>query len=76
MDLGTIIGILLGLGLIVGSISLGGSLMGFVNLPGLAIVFGGTIAATLIMQRLSVVIGAIKVGLNVLFNRYQAPKSL
>jgi chemotaxis protein MotA len=66
MDLATIIGIISGIGLIVFAMQLGGSLMAFVNVAGLAIVVGGTIAATLVMQRLTVVIGAIKVGLKVL----------
>ncbi|MBE9527630.1 MAG: MotA/TolQ/ExbB proton channel family protein [Proteobacteria bacterium] len=66
MDIATIAGVLLGFGLIIVSILLSGSLMAFVNIPGLAIVVGGTIAATLIMQRLSVVLGAVKVAINVL----------
>ncbi len=66
MDIATIAGILLGFGLIIFSILLSGSIMAFINIPGLAIVVGGTIAATLIMQRLGVVLGAIKVAINVL----------
>ncbi len=76
MDLATLIGIVAGIGLIVGSIMLGGSLMAFVNIPGLAIVVGGTIAATLIMQRMSVVIGAIKVGINVIKDGYIPPEGI
>lgn len=76
MDLATILGIVLGLGLIIGSIMMGGDIMSFINVPGLAIVLGGTAAATLIMQRLVVVIGAFKVGMNVLFNRYKSPEDL
>ncbi len=76
MDLATIIGVVAGLGLILGAILLGGSLSAFINIPGLAIVFGGTIAATLIMQRLNIVIGAIKVGLNVLVDRNTPPESI
>ncbi len=76
MDLATIIGVVAGLGLILGAILLGGSLSAFINIPGLAIVFGGTIAATLIMQRLNIVIGAIKVGLNVLVDRSTPPESI
>ena len=46
MDLATILGIVVGLGLIVGSIMIDGSLGAFINGPGMLIVLGGTIAAT------------------------------
>jgi len=76
MDLATIIGVIAGIGLILFAILLGGSLGSFINPPGLAIVVGGTIAATLIMQRLSIVLGAIKVALNVLFYRQKPAKEI
>jgi len=76
MDIATIVGVLLGLGLIVGSIVMGGNAGGFLNGPGIMIVLGGTIAATLMMQRLSVVLGAIKVGMMVLFHRKNPPEEL
>jgi len=76
MDLATLIGLVLSAVLIVGSILLGGSIMAFINIPGIAIVLGGTIAATLIMQRLAVVIGAIKVALNVVFDKGTAPEKI
>lgn len=61
MDIATFIGIALGFGLIVGSILWDGSLMAFVNVPGLLVVLGGTLAATLIKQSLSHVLGAFSV---------------
>jgi len=48
MDLGTVVGIVLGIVLIGMSIVLGGQPGLFVNAQGLLIVFGGTVAATLI----------------------------
>lgn len=63
MDIATIVGIVLGFGLVVGSIMLGGPLLAFINAPGLLIVLGGTIAATLISEKLSVFIGSTKVAL-------------
>lgn len=48
MDLSTVIGIVLGVTLIVISIMLGGSLGGFLDAPSAMIVFGGTLAATLV----------------------------
>ena len=68
MDLGTIIGIVLGFGLIIGSILMGGSLGAFIDGPSILIVIGGTIAATLIMERLEKVLGAFKVAMNAIKN--------
>lgn len=48
MDLASLFGILSGLGLIITAISIGGNIGSFINGPGLMIVFGGTIAATLL----------------------------
>lgn len=61
MDLGTIIGFVLGVGLIVGSILMGAGLGPFIDIPSVLIVIGGTIATTLIMERMENVIGAFKV---------------
>jgi len=73
MDIATLIGIIAGLGLIVGSMATGGSLGSFFNVPGLMIVGGGTVAATLINESLSHVTGAIKVGLQAFFVRKSDP---
>ncbi len=49
MDIATIIGLISGIGLVVGSIFMGGSgLMPFVNVPSLMIVVGGSVAAIMI----------------------------
>ncbi len=61
MDIGTIIGIVLGFGLIIGSILLGGSIMAFVDAPSFLIVFGGVAATTLIAEKLPNVLNGIKV---------------
>ncbi|MEM9192423.1 MAG: MotA/TolQ/ExbB proton channel family protein [Myxococcota bacterium] len=61
MDIATPIGIVLGFGLIIGSILLGGSLGAYIDVPSILIVIGGTIACTLISDKLPHVIGAIKV---------------
>jgi len=57
MDLGTLIGLILGWALIIGSILIGSPLSIFINPAGLTVVVGGTTAATLVMQKLSHVIG-------------------
>jgi chemotaxis protein MotA len=69
MDIATIIGLVLGFGLIIGSMAMGGSLMSFVNGPGLLIVVGGTFSAAFINQRLSQVVGAFRVALQAFVDR-------
>ena len=68
MDLATIIGIVVGFGLVIGSILIGGPLSAFINGPGLLIVLGGTLAATLISQKIGVFIGSAKVALKAFFS--------
>jgi len=48
LDIATIVGIVVAFGLIVWSILLGGSLSGFVDMPSIAVVIGGTLGALLI----------------------------
>lgn len=48
MDFASLVGIIAGLSLIFSAIFLGGQAEGFLNVPGIMIVFGGTIAATLL----------------------------
>ena len=67
MDLATTIGIVAAFGVVIGSILIGGSLMAFVNLPGIVVVLGGTLAATLISENLGHFIGAAKVALRAFF---------
>lgn len=73
MDLGTIIGAVVGTGLIIGAILLDSSLMAFINVPGLMVVIGGTACATLIGERMGNVLGGFKVGLNAVFNKAPNP---
>jgi len=76
VDIATIIGIVGALGLIIGSILMDSPISAFINIPGILIVVGGTIMATLVMQRLNVVLGAIKVAMNAFFMKSQAPETI
>lgn len=73
MDFGTIIGAVVGLVLILGAILMGSPLMAFVNGPGLLVVVGGTLASVMIGERLANVLGAFKVGMNVIFQKGAQP---
>ena len=65
MDLATIFGIIIGMGLVIFTILSGsGSAMIFVHIPSMAVVFGGAVAATLVHTPLGEVISAMKVAAN------------
>ena len=76
MDAASLVGVLLGLGLIVGAIFLGGDLTYFFNLPGIMIVVGGTIAATLITFQLKDVIAAFKAAIFVFSEKKSDPNDM
>ncbi len=67
MDIGTIIGIISGLGLVLSAIMLKASIVNFFDISSILIVFGGTVAATLNSFSLASVIGALKSSVKVLF---------
>ena len=69
MDKASLTGIICGLTLIVVSILLGGDLQSFVNLPGLMIVIGGTLAAILITFQFDDVKSACKAAIFVFSSR-------
>lgn len=60
MDFASLLGFLSGLALIISAIFLGGSADIFINVPGMMIVVGGTIAATLLTVRFSDVTAAFR----------------
>lgn len=68
MDLATIIGIILGVGLIVASIMMSGSLMSFVDVPSAAVVIGGSAAAVLMSFPLHHVLKIMGVVKNAFFS--------
>ncbi len=47
MDIATVLGLVLGFGLIIGSIAIGGSAMVFVHVPSMCIVLGGTLCTVM-----------------------------
>ena len=67
MDFASIAGILSGISLIIAAIFLKGDLTNFLNIPGMMIVFGGTIASTLLTFPLKDVIKAFQAAFFVLY---------
>ena len=76
MDKATVLGLVLSAVLILGSMALGGSIMMFVDVQSVLIVFGGTLAATLTKERLPVVMSAITVAKQSFIYRVQEPQEV
>ncbi len=73
MDIATILGYVLAFGLIIGAIMMGGSLGGFIDVPSVLIVVGGTISVAFIMESMGNVLGAVKVAKNTLTQKGSNP---
>jgi chemotaxis protein MotA len=77
MDIATIIGLVLGAALVLGSIVIGGgSFAAFVDIPSVMVVFGGCIAATLISFPLKSFLSVFKVTLKAVFYRLDTIEQL
>ncbi len=76
MDIGTIIGLLAGFGLVFGSILMGGNIKSFIDLPSVAIVIGGTMAVTFIMYPMGTVFSAVKVAMKAFFTKSMDPNQI
>ena len=76
MDFATVIGTILGLCVILGTIMYEGDLRIFFNVPAIAIVFGGMTCATMIHFSLSQFLGIFSVIKKALFNKMLAPQEL
>jgi len=69
MDISTILGIIVGFGLVIGAITMGGGASWFVNAPSAMIVLGGTFGAVLINYPISDMLGVAKVAKHVFFRK-------
>jgi chemotaxis protein MotA len=76
MDIATLIGLVGALAMILGAVMMGGNLSAFINVPSVIIVLGGTLMCTLTMQRMHVVVGAIKVAINAFVYHLEPPEEL
>ncbi len=76
MDIATLIGICTAFALVVGAILMGSGLTLFINIPGLMIVAGGTLGATMINYPLPDILKVTKVVKNAFFHRKQTVKEL
>ena len=76
MDIGTIVGLVFGMVLIVTAIFLGGSITAFIDVPSILIVIGGAICATLIRFTLGDVLNSFSVAMNAFFAKTKPPEDI
>jgi chemotaxis protein MotA len=76
MDIATLIGLAGAFGLVLTTIFMGGNAAGFVDIPSVVVVIGGTFAVTFVMFPMGVVIGTIKVGLKTLLFKSNDPSEI
>ncbi len=77
MDFATLIGLVVGVGVVVAAILVGSDFWIFLNRPGFLIVVGGTMAATLIKFPLQNIMWALKIGASsALKNVHEDPRGL
>ena len=76
MDIATVIGLFGGTILIVSAIVLGGSAIIFLNIPGVLIVVGGTLAACFIKFSMAEVINSLKVAMNAFTFRMEPAEAI
>ena len=69
MDIGTIIGVVVGLGLVLVSIILKSPITAFIDVSSVLIVVGGTLAATMVAFSIKSVMTAIKASLQIFFQQ-------
>ena len=76
MDIASLTGIVCGLGLILSAILMGGDFSLFVNIPGIMIVVGGTLSATLLTFPLNDVLSAFKAAVFVFSSKQDNPNDM
>ena len=76
MDIASLTGIVAGLGLIISAILMGGDFSLFVNIPGIMIVVGGTLSATLLTFPLNDVLSAFKAAVFVFSSKQDNPNDM
>mgnify|MGYP000305885443 CR=1 FL=1 len=76
MDIASLLGFVLGIGIIIGAIASGGDILLFVNVPSLLIVIGGTFGVTLMRISLAHFLGSFAILGKAFFNKQEDPNIL
>ncbi len=76
MDISSIIGVVSGMGFVIGTILLGGSIVAFINIPSIVIVLGGTVAATMIGYPLGDFLGVFKAAMKIFIFKLEPAETI
>lgn len=76
MDLGTLIGFITAIGIILAAMVMGGGILPFIDVPSMLVVGGGTIGAVMMNFTLGQFFGAVKVALKALLFKMETPEEL
>lgn len=76
MDIATLLGLIVGLALVTGAIMLGSSILQFVDVPSMMIVFGGSLAAISVAFPFEEVIQAFYAGVKIFASRKVRPREV
>jgi chemotaxis protein MotA len=76
MDIATLIGLAGAFGLVITTIFMGGNAAGFIDIPSVVVVIGGTFAVIFVMFPMGVVINAFKVGMKTLLFKSTDPREI
>jgi chemotaxis protein MotA len=76
VDLATLLGLIGAMGVMIGAIVLGGDVMGFVDVPSIVIVVGGTAFVVLFRTTMGQFLGSFKVGLGAFLFKSSDPQKL
>ncbi|OGR13664.1 MAG: flagellar motor protein MotP [Desulfobacterales bacterium RIFOXYA12_FULL_46_15] len=76
MDISSVIGVVAGFGFVLGTILLGGSLMAFVDIPSIIIVFGGCAASSMIAFPLADFLSVFKTSVKVFIFKIQPAEEI
>ena len=73
MDLATLVGFVVAVGIIIAAMIMGGGVMPFIDLPSMAVVGGGTLGAVMMNYNFSQFVDALKAGLKAFMYKAQVP---
>ncbi len=76
MDLATLVGFVLAVGIILAAMIMGGGIAPFIDVPSILVVFGGTAGAVMMNFTLGQFLGAVKVALKALMFKIEKPEEL
>ncbi len=76
MDLATLVGFIVAVGIIMAAMIMGGGIGPFIDIPSLLVVVGGTVGAVMMNFTLGQFLGAVKVALKALMFKIDSPENL